>query len=437
MVGASEARKGTRLLFAFAVGAAALSGLLFGFDTAVIAGVTGDLRRVFGLSEAWLGITVSIALWGTLAGAFGVGAPGDRYGARVGLRVMAVLYLLSALGCALAWDWTAFAVARLLGGIAIGGSSVLAPVYIAEVSPAEKRGRLVGLFQLSVVSGILLAYLSNALIGSVVDEAIAWRWKLGVAAVPALILLLLFGMIPNSPRWLASKGRDAEARAAADALGIAMPTEVAEEVRTPLSLKRHWRPIVLATGLAAFNQLSGINAILYYLSDIFAAAGFGAVSAAWQSVAIGAVNLVFTIVGITLSDRIGRRPLLAIGGCGLTVALLLTATIQFGVAPSWLLLPALIGFIGFFAMSQGAVIWTYLSEIFPQEVRARGTALGSGSHWLLNALISAVFPIVAALSAGVPFLVFAGAMVAMTFCVLFLYPETRGLRLEAVAHSIL
>lgn len=423
----------TGLLFLFSVGAAALSGLLFGFDTAVIAGVTSDLRHVFGLTQGWLGITVSIALWGTLAGAFGVGVPGDRYGGRAGLRAMAVLYLLSALGCALAWDWTSFALARLLGGIAIGGTSVLAPVYIAEVSPAEKRGRLVGLFQLSVVAGILLAYLSNALIGGWVADAVAWRWKLGIAALPAAVLLILFWTIPNSPRWLAARGRPGEAAAAAAALGIAVPTETPADVRTPLSLTRHAKPILLATGLAAFNQLSGINAILYYLNDIFAAAGYGALSAAWQAVAIGVVNLVFTILGLSLSDWLGRRWLLGIGGVGLTLALTLTATVMFGAAPKFLLLPALLAFIAFFAMSQGAVIWVYLSEIFPQEVRARGAALGSGTHWLLNALISAVFPVVAGLSAGAPFVIFAAMMAAMVVCVLLFYPETRGLKLENVA----
>lgn len=422
-----------RWLFAFSVGAAALSGLLFGFDTAVIAGVTGDLRRVFDLSDVTLGATVSIALWGTLLGAFAVGVPGDRYGGRAGLRVMAVFYLISALGCALAWDWGSFAVARFIGGIAIGGSSVLAPVYIAEVAPAAQRGRLVGLFQLSIVSGILLAYLSNALIGGWIDGPDAWRWKLGVAAAPAVLLLLLFWLIPNSPRWLASKGRQAEALAASAALGIPAPVdEVVDGGRAPLSFARYRQPILLATGLAAFNQLSGINAILYYLNDIFAAAGYGALSAAWQAVAIGAVNLVFTVVGIVGADKIGRRGLLAIGGSGLTVALLLTAAIMFGLVPRNLLLVALIGFIGFFALSQGAVIWTYISEIFPQEVRARGAALGSGTHWLMNALIAAAFPLVAGLSAGAPFLFFAAMMVVMTVCVLAFYPETRGVRLENV-----
>ena len=430
-IGASPA---PRALFAFSVGAAALSGLLFGFDTAVIAGVTGDLRRVFALTDAWLGITVSIALVGTLVGAFGIGPSGDRYGARSGLRAMAILYLVSALGCALAWSWGSFAVARLVGGVAIGGSSVLAPVYIAEVSPAAKRGRLVGLFQLSVVSGILLAYLSNALIGGWVDAAEAWRWKLGVAAAPAAVLLLLFWLIPNSPRWLAAKGRHAEAHAASEALGINDPTvATVTPARDHLSWARHKRPILLATGLAAFNQLSGINAILYYLNDIFAAAGYGGVSAAWQAVVIGLVNLAFTLVGLSLTDGLGRRKLLAIGGVGLTASLLLTATVMFGGAPEPLLLPALIGFIGFFAMSQGAVVWTYISEIFPQEVRARGAALGSGTHWAMNALISAVFPSVAALSAGAPFLFFAAAMAVMTACVLALYPETRGVKLENVA----
>lgn len=421
----------TRLLFAFSIGAAALSGLLFGFDTAVIAGVTTDLRQVFGLSDAWLGITVSIALWGTLVGAFGIGGPGDRWGGRAGLRIMALFYLVSALGCALAWDWTSFAIARLIGGIAIGGSSVLAPVYIAEISPAARRGRLVGLFQLSIVAGILIAYLSNAMIGEWMAGPDAWRWKLGVAAVPAAILLLLFWRIPNSPRWLACKGHEQQAIAASTALGIPVfTTDAVDADSARLSFARHSRPIMLATGLTAFNQLSGINAILYYLNDIFAAAGYGAVSAAWQAVVIGLVNFAFTIVGLSLTDWIGRRALLAIGGVGLTASLLLTAAIMFDIAPRPLLLWALISFIGFFAMSQGAVVWTYISEIFPQEVRARGAALGSGTHWLFNAVISAIFPAIAAMSAGAPFLFFAGAMAAMTLCVLLFYPETRGVHLE-------
>jgi sugar porter (SP) family MFS transporter len=427
---AAEPEGGAHWLFVFSVGAAALSGLLFGFDTAVISGVTKDLRHVFALGEGWLGVTVSIALWGTLAGAFGIGAPGDRYGGRAGLTVMGLLYLVSALGCAFAWDWGSFAAARLIGGIAIGGSSVLAPVYIAEIAPAAKRGRLVGLFQFSIVSGILLAYLSNAIIGAGwIADAEAWRWK-----VPAIVLIALFRLIPDSPRWLASRGRGAEARAAAEALGVSVPAlDAAPGLRAPLSFARYRRPILLATGLAAFNQLSGINAILYYLGDIFAAAGYGALSAAWQSVAIGVVNLAFTIVGLALTDRIGRRALLAIGGVGLAATLLLTAIVQYGAAPASLLLPALIGFIAFFAMSQGAVVWTYISEIFPQEVRACGAALGSGTHWLMNAIISALFPLVAATSAGLPFLVFAGLMAVMTVCVLACYPETRGVRLENVA----
>lgn len=419
-----------RRLLHFSIGAAALSGLLFGFDTAVIAGVTGDLSRVFRLSQGWLGITVSIALWGTLAGAFGIGAPGDRWGARAGLRVMAAFYLISALGSALAQDWAWFAIARLIGGFAIGGSSVLAPVYIAEVSPAERRGRLVGLFQLSVVSGILLAYLSNAIIGGWIDGPDGWRWKLGIAALPATLLIFLFWRIPNSPRWLVAKGRNVEAEAASAALGIPPAPEEPHTERAKLRWRTHRRPILLATSLAAFNQLSGINAILYYLNDIFAAAGFSALSAAWQAVAIGLVNLVFTILGLQLADRIGRRAVLTIGGIGLTFALSLTAAIMFALAPTRLLLPALVLFIGFFAMSQGAVIWTYISEIFPQDVRARGAALGSGTHWLLNALIAAAFPIFATMSAGGPFIFFAAMMAAMTVCVLAFYPETRGIHLE-------
>lgn len=431
----SSVSKPGRGLLAFSIGAAALSGLLFGFDTAVIAGVTGDLRRVFDLSEAWLGITVSVALWGTFIGAFAVGLPGDRYGARAGLRVLAFLYLVSALGCALAHSWTTFVLARFIAGLAIGSSSVLAPVYIAEISSAERRGRMVGLFQLSVVTGILVAYLSNALIDHwVLTES--WRWKLGVAAAPAVLLGFLFWTMPNSPRWLASKGREEEAAEAVASLGLqSTPNSVQAPAEEKLSFGRYGRPILLATGLAAFNQLSGINAILYYLNDIFAAAGYGSLSAASQAVVIGSVNLLFTILGLSVADRVGRRTLLMIGGVGMCAALLLTSAVMFGGARPSLLLPALVAFIAFFAMSQGAVIWTYISEIFPQQVRSRGAALGSGTHWLMNALISAVFPAIAASSAGAPFLFFASAMAIMVWCVLVYYPETAGRRLEAISEG--
>jgi sugar porter (SP) family MFS transporter len=430
----------SRGIFVASAGTAALAGLLFGFDTAVVSGVTQALSRHFTLDAVALGATVSAALWGTLIGAMTAGIPGDRYGARDSLRALAFFYIVSGLGSALAWDWPALLVFRFIGGLAIGGSSVLAPVYIAEISSPARRGMLVGLFQLAVVTGILLAYVSNAMVGALTAADMAWRWKLGVAAAPALIFLLLLYRIPNSPRWLAAKGRGDEAHGALAAIGEEAPaTElarihaaIAEEGTTQnqrLSWTLHRRPMMLAVLVAAFNQLSGINAILYYLNQIFADAHFG--STDLQAVLIGLANLVFTLVGMALIDRIGRRTLLIAGAAGMTLCLGAAALALAGTIERTWLLPALIGFIAFFAPSQGAVIWVYLSEIFPTPVRARGAALGSGTHCLLNALVAIAFPIaVAHLSPAAPFLFFAVMMLAQLVVVALIFPETRGVALE-------
>ncbi len=424
-----------------AVGVAALAGLLFGFDTAVIAGATSDLRRVYSLSAAGLGITVSTALWGTLVGALGAGRLGDRLGGRDTLAITGLLYLVSSLGCALAPNWGVFLAARLVGGIGIGASSVLAPVYISEIAPARRRGRLVAAFQLAIVSGILLAYVSNAGLGLLALGGQAWRWKLGVAALPAVVFLGLLRTIPQSPRWLLARDRAVEARRALDALA---PGEAEAELHRigealasesgggRLSWREHRRPILLAITLAAFNQLAGINAILYYLNDIFAAAGYGRVSADGQAVVIGATNLLFTAVAMTVIDRLGRKTLLLTGAAGMTACLALAAAALSGLLRPALLLPALVAYIGFFAFSQGAVIWVYISEIFPNRVRAQGQSLGAGAHWLLNALISAAFPLVAARSRGGPFWVFAAMMAVQFVVVLTLFPETKGVELEAL-----
>lgn len=421
---------GTRGMLATSIATAALAGLLFGFDTAVIAGVTGDLVRTYRLSPEWLGVTVSAALWGTLVGALAAGAPGDRYGSRQVLRVLALFYLVAGIGCALAWSWWSFVLFRFVCGLAIGGSSVLAPVYIAEIAPPARRGLLVGLFQLDIVGGILLAYLSNAVVGALGLGVAAWRWKLGVTAAPALLFLLLLLRIADSPRWLAARERMAAARDAAARIGIELVVEPPEEAGERLSWRRHRRPILLAVTLAVFNQLAGINAILYYLNDIFARAG--SVSPDRQAVAIGVANLVFTLIGMALIDRIGRRPLLAVGAAGMAVCLGAAAAVLFGALPSGVMLPALVGFIAFFAPSQGAVIWVYLSEIFPTSVRARGSGVGASTHWAMNALVALAFPTMAAWSAGAPFVVFAGAMVAQCVVVLLFFPETKGVPLERV-----
>jgi sugar porter (SP) family MFS transporter len=426
---------------------AALGGLLFGFDTAVIAGTTGDLSRHFRLSPGGLGLTVSIALWGTVAGALLAGLPADRYGRRDSLRVLGILYLVSALGCAFAWDWTSLMVSRFLAGLAIGGSSVIGPMYIAEIAPARWRGRLVGVFQIDIVVGILLAYFSNYLIGTFEVGATEWRWKLGVAAAPAALFLLLLLAIPRSPRWLVQKGRVEEARRALSLIGEKDVDATIAEMLAAVRLEREYGqerlfaarnrfPLFLAISIAAFNQLSGINAILYYLNDIFASAGFDEVSSDLQAVAIGFTNLVFTLLAMSVIDRVGRRRLLMMGSVGMAISLAGVAAIFWTGTREGLLLWLLIGFIASFAFSQGAVIWVYLAEVFPTAVRAKGQSLGSATHWIMNALISWGFPVVAAYSRAVPFIFFACMMVVQLVTVLVVYPETRGLTLEEMERRL-
>ncbi len=425
----------------------ALGGLLFGFDTAVIAGATHALSQQYGLTDLQLGITVSIALWGTVAGSLGSGVLGQKIGSRAALRIMGVLYVISAIGCAFAPSWIFFLVFRFIGGIGIGGSSVLGPVYIAELAPAKWRGRLVGLFQINIVIGILLAYLSNAIIVHFAFGAIEWRVELGVAALPAIFFLVLLLSVPQSSRWLVSQNRIDEAllilqrmgspdsQAEVDAMRLALVEEEGS-AKSTLFTKRHSLPIFLAITIGMFNQLSGINAILYYLNDIFRSAGFGQMSSNVQAVAIGAANLLATMLGISLIDKLGRKTLLLIGavGCGLCLAgvaiLFKTETHQA------LLLPLLVGFIIFFAVSQGAVIWVYLSEVFPTNVRSKGQALGSSSHWIMNGLITLAFPVVARYSRAMPFWFFAGMMVVQFVTVLVAYPETKGESLEMLQHRL-
>ncbi len=426
---------------------AALGGLLFGFDTAVISGTTGALRQTFQLSPGMLGITVASALWGTVIGSMLAGFPGDRLGRRDSLRLMAILYFVSALGCAGAWNWPSLVAFRFIGGLGIGGSSVLGPMYIAEIAPAKLRGRLVGLFQFNVVFGILVAYFSNYLIGLQGFGVSEWRWELGVTAIPAaLFFLMLFG-IPRSPRWLVKKGRVAEARTVLQMTGEENfeqeLQEIVESIRVEemqagerLFSRMHLFPIFLAVSIAMFNQLSGINVILYYLNDIFAHAGFSKVSGNLQAVAVGGTNLIFTMVAMSVIDRIGRKTLLLVGSVGTAACLAGVSAIFFTARNENLLVWLLIGYIAFFAFSQGAVIWVYLSEVFPNTVRAKGQSLGSFTHWIMNALISGTFPLMAASSGGYPFVFFSLMMVAQFFVVLFVYPETKGVSLEEMQKKL-
>ncbi len=426
---------------------AALGGLLFGFDTAVISGATSTLTQTYQLSPGGLGITVASALGGTILGAMLAGFFGDRYGRRDSLRIMAVLYLVSAVGCAWAWSWHALIVFRFIGGLGIGGSSVLGPMYIAEISPAKLRGRLVGFFQFNIVFGILLAYFSNYLIGQHHFGLSEWRWELGVTGIPTALFFLLLFAIPRSPRWLVQKGRIPEARTVLQNTGaIDFERELREIVASidseqthaaeALFSRKYLFPIFLAVTIGMFNQLSGINAILYYLNDIFAHAGFSKVSGSLQAVAVGGTNLLFTMIAMSVIDRIGRKILLLIGAVGMALCLAGVATIFFTGQHQSFLLPLLIGYIACFAFSQGAVIWVYLAEVFPNAVRAKGQSLGSFSHWCMNALISGTFPLLAASSGGYPFVFFAAMMVLQFFVVLFVYPETKGLSLEEMQKKL-
>ncbi|HEX3119520.1 MAG TPA: sugar porter family MFS transporter [Candidatus Acidoferrum sp.] len=427
-------------------GVAALGGLLFGFDTAVISGTTQSLTQVYHLTPYLLGVTVFSAILGTIFGSMLAGIPGEKYGRRDSLRVLAILYLVSSLGCAFAWSWAALVFFRFIGGLGIGGSSVLGPTYIAELAPAKYRGRLVGLFQFNVVLGILLAYFSNYIVGLFNFGADEWRWKFGVPAVPALLFFVLLFGIPRSPRWLAKQKRVDEARAVLKQVGEQDYEQELQEIVRSIDTEHaesdslfSWKyrfPIFLAVTIGMFNQFSGINAILYYINDIFAAAGFSKVSGDLQSVAIGATNLFFTMLAMTVIDKIGRKTLLLIGSVGTALCLGGVAYIFFTQQHQSLLVWLLVGFIAFFGFSQGAVIWVYIGEVFPNQVRAKGQSLGSFSHWFMNGAISLVFPVIAHSSGAYPFVFFSVMMVVQLIVVGAFYPETKGVSLEEMQHKL-
>ena len=427
---------------------AALGGLLFGFDTAVISGTTEALESVFDLDEFWLGFTVASALIGTIIGAFTVGKPTDIYGRRTILIVLAVFYFVSAVGSAVAPTWFLFLFFRFLGGLAVGGASVVSPMYIAEISPAHLRGRLVAVNQLNVVSGILLAYISNWLVAKYMMEDVAWRWMLGVEAFPAALFFVLLFFIPYSPRWLVRKGRVDQARDVLRRLGeedvegalndivVSLKASIGQK-SADLFQRRYALPIFLAFAVAMFNQLSGINALMYYAPRIFQLAGAAADDALLQSVAIGGTNLVFTIVAFFIIDRFGRRPLLLVGSVGTAAAMALTAYAFYSESVSGtLVLVGLLGFIAFFALSQGAVIWVFISEVFPNTVRSKGQSLGSFTHWFMAALVSWVFPVVAGASGGHAFAFFSAMMVLQFFFAWKIMPETKSLSLEELEQKL-
>ena len=422
----------------------ALGGFLFGFDTAVISGAEKAIQQLWHLSAVEHGFTISIALIGTVLGAMFGGLPSDKLGRRQTLRWIAVLYLVSAVGAALAPAWVPFLVFRFLGGLGVGASSVTAPLYISEISPARSRGKLVGLFQFNIVFGILAAYLSNYLLANVGDHS--WRLMLGVQAVPALAFLLFLFRVPESPRWLLLHGRLAEGR---DVLRIINPTNVDATVAAILTSQAHaarqseslWAaqyrtPVLLAMAFAFFNQVSGINAIIYYAPRIFEMTGRGQSAALLSSAGIGLVNFIFTLLGVNLIDRFGRRTLMLVGSVGLIATLGLVArafyTQQFGSVPV-----LLFGYIAFFAFSQGAVIWVFISEIFPNAVRASGQALGSSTHWVMATVIAFTFPWFSEhLGGGNTFAFFCAMMVLQLVFVLRFMPETKGTSLEGVEKTL-
>jgi sugar porter (SP) family MFS transporter len=436
-----------RLLWS--AGVAALGGFLFGFDTAVISGTTDALRLQFSLDAAQLGFTVASALIGTIVGSIAAGPPAERIGRRPLLRLLAVLYFISAAGCGGAWNWTSLLLFRFIGGLAIGASSVVAPMYIAEISPAAMRGRLVALSQFNVVAGILAAYFSNYAIAMLAGgaETSAWRWMLGIAAAPSALFLGLLLHIPESPRWLVKEHRHAEAAAVLRLMGNpdadALVRQIAESLHEdtvaadePFFQRKYAKPILLAAMVATFNQLAGINALIYYTADIFRMAGAGRAGALLQSVIIGFTNLVFTMAAMAVIDRAGRRRLLLIGSAGLAACLALTAWAFHRGIGGTLVLACLLGYIAFFAFSQGAVIWVYISEIFPNRVRARGQALGSFTHWFWAAAVSWTFPIVAERSGAAAFGFFA-AMMGLQFVLVWRFlPETKGVSLEQIQRTL-
>jgi SP family xylose:H+ symportor-like MFS transporter len=435
---------------------AALGGLLFGFDTAVISGTTGDLKRVYGIGGFMLGFTVATALIGTIMGALLAGKPVDRYGRKKVLYAIGILYFVGALGSGLVSHLGLFMVFRFIGGIGVGVASVVAPIYTAEVAPPRYRGRLVGLVQFNIVLGILLAYLSNFILASTLSADIAWRWMFMVMAFPAAVFFLLLFTTPETPRWLYLVGRRAEAMEAVRRLTNSreeaefeireiestLATDAAA-ARAPFFVRHNRKVILLAVAIAAFNQLSGINAILYYAPDIFRMAGAGNNAAALQSVVVGLVNLITTMIALTVIDKIGRRKLMLVGSIGYLIslgALALVFTIykeRFSGTSSVMVLAALVVFIASHAFGQGSVIWVFISEIFPNRIRGRGQSLGSLTHWVFAAVVSWAFPGIAALlGGGAAFALFFLCMVGQLVWVLKVMPETKNVPLEEMEQNL-
>jgi SP family arabinose:H+ symporter-like MFS transporter len=432
----------TRRVFTWSI-IIALGGFLFGLDTAVISGAEQKIQELWKLDVFEHGLTVSIALIGTVVGAMLGGIPSDSLGRKKTLFWIAVLFLVSAVGSALAIDWYTFLFFRFVGGLGVGCSSVTAPMYISELAPASHRGRLVAMFQFNVVLGILIAFLSNYLLQDIGENS--WRWMLGVQAFPATLFLILVLFIPESPRWLVvKKGLVDEAReilrlinpqnAESELNAIRLSHTVQSQGQTGDNLfsKKYSFPVMLAILFAVFNQVSGINAIIYYAPRIFEMTGLGTDSALLSSAGLGLVNFIFTLLAVNFIDRYGRRTLMLIGSVGVIVTLALVANSFYTQNFNGYAVPVyLFIYIAFFAFSQGAVIWVFISEIFPNEVRAKGQALGSFTHWLMATVIAFAFPFITEkLGAGNSFMLFAVMMVLQLLFVWKVMPETKGRSLE-------
>ncbi|MES2568732.1 MAG: sugar porter family MFS transporter [Verrucomicrobiota bacterium] len=426
----------------------ALAGFLFGFDTVVISGAEQTIQTLWNLSSGMHGIATGVALYGTVLGSLLGGWPADRWGRKITLTWIGILYVVSAIGCAFAWDIYSFIIARFIGGIGIGVSTVVAPLYISEIAPAAHRGRLAGMFQFNIVFGIVIAFASNALLSGVGENA--WRWMLGVAAFPSILYTLMCLGLPESPRWLLTRKGDREQGLRVLSLiepGLSAEENgiIADEILAASaqqgSVEGFWSkrmqvPILLAFLVAFFNQLSGINAILYFAPRIFALTGLGTQAALLQSVGIGITNLVFTFVGLWLIDRLGRRTLLLIGSYGYIASLGLCAwafyTEHFAIVPI-----CIFAFIAAHAIGQGTVIWVLISEIFPNQYRAMGQSLGSTTHWVFAALLTTFFPaMVSNFAPGSIFLFFCFMMVLQLIWVKTMVPETKGVPLEEIQRKL-
>ena len=426
---------------------AALAGFLFGFDTVVISGAEKTIQSLWSLSPGLHGITMASALYGTVVGSLLGAWPADRFGRKATLLWVGVLYLIGAVGSGLAQNVGTFIIARFVGGLGIGVSTVVAPMYIAEISPPKSRGRLAGMFQFNIVFGILIAFVSNALLAGIGENA--WRWMLGIAAFPSLLYALSCFALPESPRWLLSRKGDREAgmqvlqriQSDASASVIAAETDKIMALSTEKASGRFWtrqlrKPITLAFLIAFFNQLSGINAILYFAPRIFELTGLGAKAAMLQSVGIGLTNLVFTFIGLWLIDRLGRRTLLYIGSFGYIASLSLV-TLGFFKEHYSIIPTCIFAFIAAHAIGQGAVIWVFISEIFPNRLRAEGQSLGSFTHWIFAALLTTFFPkMVSTLPPGYVFSFFTGMMCLQLLWVKMMVPETKNVPLEEIQKQL-